>query len=128
MNEIMENVNWLAVGASAVLAFLLGWLWFSPALFGKKWAQGVGVELGDASNMPVAAMVTQAIGTFLLAWFVGVTAASGKLSTLILALVAFAVLAYSGGMFAKKSSYAIMTETSFWVAMVAIMVITHAVL
>jgi hypothetical protein len=34
----MENLNWLAVGAGTIGAFLLGMIWFSPLMFGKGWA------------------------------------------------------------------------------------------
>ena len=76
MQEITANVNWLAVVVGAVLSFLLGWLWYSPALFWEKWAEGVGVELGAANAMPVGAMVAQVVAIFLLAWIFGVTAAN----------------------------------------------------
>lgn len=33
----MENINWMAVAAAALANFLLGGLWYSPALFGKRW-------------------------------------------------------------------------------------------
>lgn len=33
----MSTMNWLAVFASALSTFLLGGLWYSPALFGKAW-------------------------------------------------------------------------------------------
>ena len=35
MSEITTNVNWVAVVVGAVLAYLLGWLWYSPKLFGS---------------------------------------------------------------------------------------------
>ncbi len=35
MAEITENDNWIAVVVGAVVSFLLGWLWYSPKLFGK---------------------------------------------------------------------------------------------
>ncbi len=73
MMEITANVNWLAVVVGAVAAFLLGWLWYSPKLFGVKWAQGVGVSLDKADGPPAAALLVQGLGTFLLAWVVGVT-------------------------------------------------------
>ena len=92
MTEITANVNWLAVIVGWVLAFLLGWLWYSPKLFGTKWAEGVGVELGSADKMPAAAWVTQALGLFLLACIVGVTAASNALLTFILIVAAIVVL------------------------------------
>ena len=80
MQEITANVNWLAVIIGAVLSFLLGWLWYSPLLFGRKWAEGVGVPLGSASQMPVGAMVAQIVGIFLLAWLFGVTAGNNVTS------------------------------------------------
>lgn len=33
----ISNINWLAVTAAALLNFILGGLWYSPALFGKAW-------------------------------------------------------------------------------------------
>jgi hypothetical protein len=41
----MEQVNFLAVLVAAVSAFLLGGLWYSPALFGKTWEREAGVSL-----------------------------------------------------------------------------------
>ena len=122
MEEITANVNWIAVIAGFVLSFLLGWLWYSPKLFGTKWAEGVGVDLGAASGMPVAAMVTQAIATFLLAWLVGITAGNNHLATIILVIVAIAVFLYSAGKFAGKSNYAIHTESGFVIVMGVIMI------
>ncbi len=40
----MEQVNFLAVLVAAVSAFLLGGLWYSPALFGKIWEREAGVS------------------------------------------------------------------------------------
>lgn len=123
MNELTNGVSWLAIGVGAIASFLLGWLWYSPKLFGTKWAQGVGVELGSAASMPVGAMVSQLGGLFLMSWFVGVTAVSNALLTVILATVAFTVLAYSGGMFAKKSGYARAVEAGYWIAALVVMII-----
>ena len=30
-------VNWLAISVAAISAFVLGGIWYSPALFGKAW-------------------------------------------------------------------------------------------
>ncbi len=128
MEEITANVNWIAVIAGFVLSFLLGWLWYSPKLFGTKWAEGVGVELGGAGGMPVAAMVTQAIATFLLAWLVGITAASDHLLTIILVIVAIAVFIYSGSKFANHSNYAANTQSGFIIVMGVIMIACQGIL
>lgn len=128
MGEITAGVNWLAVIVGAVLSFLAGWLWYSPKLFGPKWAEGVGVEMGTASEMPVAAMLMQVIGLLLMSWFVGVTAANNALLTVILATLAFTVLGYSGGLFTKKSSYARNVDAGYWILALVVMVIVQGVL
>lgn len=128
MSELTSGISWLAVGAGAVASFLLGWVWYLPNVFGTKWAHGVGVQLGSAASLPVGALVSQLIGLFLLSWLVGVTAVANALSTLILATAAFTVLAYSGGMFARKSGAARAIEAGYWIASLVVMVICQAVI
>jgi Protein of unknown function (DUF1761) len=128
MGELTTGVSWLAIIAGAIVSFLLGWLWYSPKLFGVKWAQGVGVEMGSASSMPVGAMVSQAIGLFLMSWFVGVTAVSSALYTVILATLAFTALAYSGGMFNKKSDYVRNVDAGYWIASLVVMIILEGLI
>ena len=111
-----------------MVAFALGWLWYSPKLFGKKWAQGVRITLDDDGTPPVAAMVSQMIATLLLAWVVGVTAANDALLTIILVTLTIVALIVSGGLFAQKSGYAIATEAGYIVVMVVIMIVCQAVL
>ena len=128
MEEITANVNWMAVFVGAVLAYGLGWLWYSPMGFGKKWAEGVGTELAGTWGMPAGALVGQAIGTFLLAWVVGVTAANNALMTFVLIIVTFAILVFCSGLFAKNSLYANCTNAGFIVAMAVVMFVAQAVL
>jgi len=127
MAELTTGVSWLAVIVGAVLAFVLGWLWYSPMLFGKKWAQGTGVEMGSASEMPVGAMAAQMIGLFMMSWFVGVTAVSSALFTVILATLAFTVLGYSGGMFGRKSTYARNVDAGYWIVALVVMIVCQGV-
>ena len=127
MSELANGVNWLAVIAGAVAAFVMGWLWYSPKVFGTKWAEGLGVELGSASEMPVGAMVTNIIGLLLMSWFVGVTAANNALLTVILATVAFTLLGYSGGMFGKQTAYVRNVNAGYWLAALVVMIICQAI-
>ena len=127
MGELTNDVSWLAVAVGAVVSFLVGWLWYSPKLFGPKWAEGVGVKLGVAGDMPVGALATNFIGLLLMSWFVGVTAASNALLTVILATLAFTVLAYSGGMFVNKSSYARNVEAGYWIVSLVIMIVCQGI-
>ena len=121
MDALLTDVNWLAVGLSGAVSFLVGWLWYSPKMFGVGWAEGVGVTLGGADRMPVAAMVSQLAGTLLMAWVIGVTAPlSMALTVLVVAMVLCLLVA--AGHFVQKSRYAIATEAGFIVVMAVIMI------
>ncbi|MCC6292738.1 MAG: DUF1761 domain-containing protein [Bryobacterales bacterium] len=39
-----SKLNWLAVGAAALATFLLGGIWYSPALFGRAWQRETGLS------------------------------------------------------------------------------------
>jgi hypothetical protein len=103
MIELTENVNWAAVGIGAVIAYLLGWLWYSPKLFATKWMAGNGLKMEDMTGPPIAAMMVQAVGTFMLAWIVGITAAQNALLTVILIVLTIVVLMVSGGLYIQKN-------------------------
>jgi hypothetical protein len=32
-----QNLSWLSIIISSVSAFILGWIWYSPILFSKRW-------------------------------------------------------------------------------------------
>lgn len=128
MGEITTNVNWTATILGAVIAFGLGWPWYSEKLFGKKWAEGVRLSFDDKSAPPAMAMITQAVATFLLAWVVGVTAANDALLTIILITLTIVALVIAGGLFASKSGYAVATEAGYILVMVVIMIVCQAVL
>ena len=128
MGEITTGVSWLAVFVGAVFSFVLGYFWYSPTLFGVKWAEGSGVKLNTADRMPIGAMISQGIGLLLMSWFVGVTANSNALYTVILATVAFTVLVYSGNSFSGKSSYARNTDAGYWISCLVIMIICQGVI
>ena len=127
MGELTTGVSWLGVIVGAVVSFLAGWLWYSPKLYGQKWAEGVGVQMGTAGEMPVAAMVTQFVGLLAMSWFVGVTAVSNALLTVILATAAFTILAYSGGLFTRKSSYSRNVDAGYWIVCLVVMIISQGI-
>jgi len=130
MNTLFANINWVAVGVSFILSFGLGYFWYSPKWFGKKWAEGVGIKFDpECQDGPmIAAMVTQLIGTFLLALLVGVHNANQTHSTMLLTLLTIAFLMAGGGLFSQKSAYAIRTEVGFLFTMVVIMVLCQSFL
>ena len=126
--EAFSNISWMAVLVGAVLSFLAGWLWFSPALFGKKWAEGSRVELGSADEMPIFAMIAQFIALLLISTMVGLAIASGETIIAIIAILGIAVFSMSNGAFVKKTNYAIMVDGSYAVVAGLIMIIVQSIL
>lgn len=73
----MENVsiNFVAVVAAALSMFLIGGLWYSPALFGKAWLRAIGkdesfLSTGNKGVIFGGAFVLSLIMAFNLAGFV----------------------------------------------------------
>lgn len=70
------EVNWLAVVAAAVSAFLLGGLWYSPVLFGKPWQRlnGLSDEALAGRSLGIVfggAFVLSLVAAFVFAMFLG---------------------------------------------------------
>lgn len=127
MNELIEGVSWIGVIVGFVVSFLLGWLWYSPKLFGTQWAKGVGISLEGECAVPVFAMTTQALCTFGLAWLFGITASKNALLTIILILVTIILFIVSNGKFARKSNTAVAIEAGYLVVMGVVMVICQGI-
>ena len=124
--DIFANVSWLGVIVGAVLAFLVGWAWYSPMLFGKQWAAGNNVDLGSVTSMDMTAMVTQGLGLLVIAWFVGL--AEGSLGTIAIAAIGFALISFSGAVFARKGNTVAMIDGGYLIVAVAVMTIVQMVL
>tara|TARA_R110002073_G_scaffold191042_3_gene349738 strand:+ start:203 stop:589 length:387 start_codon:yes stop_codon:yes gene_type:complete len=128
MGELTAGVNWLAVSIGTFLSFGLGAMWFSPVMFGVRWAAGVGIENSKDAKQPVAALLLQLIGTFLLAWLVGITAARDGLPLAIMMVLTVSVFLGASGFFDDNGRYAAITEGVFPLAMGVIMVLCHVIL
>ncbi len=73
-----SNVNWLAVAVAALLTFLLGWLWYSPLLFGPAWQRLAGLDDAQLQRNLArtfgGALLCALIGSTNLAFFLGANA------------------------------------------------------
>ncbi|NOU93691.1 DUF1761 family protein [Paenibacillus sp. LMG 31456] len=65
------QINYLAVLASTVAAMFIGFLWYSPVLFGHAWAKQRGMKMEEISGggpmTYVLTAVTALVGAFVLA-------------------------------------------------------------
>lgn len=82
MDNAMAQINYLAVVAAAVSAFLLGGLWYSPVLFGKRWMDLTGITAERAAQASQAkvfgvAFLWSLLGAFVFAMFLGPAPAFG---------------------------------------------------
>lgn len=126
MIELTQDINWIAVATGTVLAFVAGWVWYSPLLFGDRRADGLDVNM--ANKVPIVPMGLQVIGLFLLSWFVGVTAAGEALLTLILGALAFLLLGFSGETFAGHPPAVRLINAGYWVLALVVMILVNAVI
>lgn len=72
----MPEINWLAVLAATVAAFVLGGLWYSPVLFGKKWQALAGLsdaqlQAGNQAVIFGGSFVLALIASAMFAMFLG---------------------------------------------------------
>ncbi|MGE0179553.1 MAG: DUF1761 domain-containing protein [Sphingomonas sp.] len=72
----MPEVNYIAVALAALSAFLLGGLWYSPALFANQWMRLTGQDEDTlkSGNMAVifgAAFLLNLLAAYVLAMFLG---------------------------------------------------------
>lgn len=76
-----SQVNWLAVGAAALLTFLLGGVWYSPLLFGRAWQRLAGLDDAQVRSRLLrtfgGAAVCALVAATNLAFFLGPSATPG---------------------------------------------------
>jgi hypothetical protein len=126
MTELTFDMNWAGVLAGAVLAFFIGWIWYSSFLFGPRWAAATGVE--HTSKPEVFPLVLQGLGLFLMSWFVGIMAREGLLLATILVTLATVVICYAGDTFAKLDSDVKLIHGGHWLTVVVVMIGMQALL
>lgn len=94
--DYVSELNWLAVLAGTVAAFVVGAVWYSQAVFGKQWMKGAGLTEKETKNADmvtpmVGGVVTTLISTIGLAVLFDVLALEGVLNGALLgAMVAVA--------------------------------------
>jgi|SRR3989344_717707 len=80
----MYSINFIAVLVSAIINMALGFLWYSPALFGKKWMTSIGKTPEELEAMKqkmgktyFITFITSIVTTYILAFVINLTNTSG---------------------------------------------------
>ncbi len=82
IQNAFQSLNWLAIIVAAVSAFILGGLWYSPLMLGKRWMKETGITEESTKNTNMIKLFTLAfilslIASFFLAMFIGAKAGAG---------------------------------------------------
>ncbi|MBI4970996.1 MAG: DUF1761 domain-containing protein [Candidatus Omnitrophica bacterium] len=93
MSNPFEDINFAAIFFAALVGFALGWLWYSPFLFGKIWCEEAKVKEEDMKKKNKTILLASTFGltliaAFILSSFVEIAGASGALSGGIIGLLA----------------------------------------
>lgn len=82
-DRTMVELNYVAIIVAALANMAIGWLWYSPLLFGKAWIKMVGFSKKDVRKMKkragpamVGGLITSFIVAYILAHFIAVMGAS----------------------------------------------------
>ncbi len=71
------DINWLAIVAAVVVNMVVGFVWYSPALFAKQWSKLTGHkmdEMGDGTQGYVITTIGAFVQTYILLHFVAFAA------------------------------------------------------
>jgi hypothetical protein len=112
----MAHVNIWSILVSAIVAYAVGALWYSPALFGKEWMRLKGISADDITEESKRGMwklyVTQLVVTivmFCVLGFIisatGAQSAGNGLFLAFLAWVGFSVMPATGDMLWNKAPF-----------------------
>lgn len=124
-------INWVAVIAAAVAAFAAGMVWYSPAMFGKKWMKMMGITEKEMAKQKdkmmgvmVKSLILAAISALVLAHLLIALNITTLFSAVQLAfwiwLGFYATSTYMGVLYEKKNvDWWIITSGHYLVATIA---------
>jgi hypothetical protein len=122
------QINWLSVLVSAIAAFAVGGLWYSPVLFGKAWQTLIKVtneELKNASMVMIfgTTFILNIIGAAVLDMFIGpmATIGFGLLAGLIISVIWIGSSLAINYLYARKPFKLFLIDAGYYVTFYAIM-------
>ena len=129
--EYFVQINWLATLVSAVIAYMVGGIWFHPKVFGGSWLRALDKQQDELGN-PGFAMGIGALTTIVTAvaisWLVNATGTDTPGDAIILALVSgtgiYLVTAASDYLYCNWPNKVQVTQGSYRLVSFVIMAVT----
>lgn len=124
MEVFISQIEWVPVLVSTIIAFMLGWLWYSPVLFMKSWLKGLPepVKWQAPMWMPMSA---QFGATLFYAIIVNRLQSAGDFVFVVFITLTFMGFIKANGMYAGKTKTSISIEVLYFPAMLLVMILTN---
>ena len=132
----MENVNWLSMVIATIIPSIVGFIWYSKALFGRAWMDSIGMteEKRQSANMPLIMGISLVL-SFMLSFFLlnfnnspadqdsvlFDTFQHGAWHGAFVGLIIIAPVMVSNGLFEQKGWKNILINLGYWVVTLALM-------
>lgn len=89
----LQNLNYIAIAIATMASYVLGFVWYHWAVFGKTWANALGLTKKEADNTEglggafAISLVSGATKTTLISLLISATGISGLLDGLLIAAI-----------------------------------------
>ncbi len=120
------DVNWVVVIISAFVSFVVGSVWYSETMFGKKWRKGLGSPAVAGRHMGMLLFV-EAISCIVMSWVL-VLVLGQSLALGILTAVAIAMAVKSNDLFSGKTHYTTAVETGYILIKAVVVIVAYQIL
>jgi hypothetical protein len=128
LSSAFLQINWLSVVVSALAAFAVGGLWYSPVLFSKSWKalNNFTDEHSNGANMLLifgSTFILNVIGAFVLDMFIGkeATLFTGLFAGLLVSLAWITTSFGINYLFTRTPFKLFLIDTGYYVTFFAIM-------
>jgi len=136
---MQADINFFAVIVGAVMNMIVGFVWYSPQVFGKQWMKAIGKKQKDFENMKGEANKAYALSfvgalvmSFVLAhvvYYVGSTNfIEGFIIGFLMWLGFVAPISFNSCLFEKKPQGLVLINTGYYLAALIVMSIVISVM
>lgn len=112
-----ESLSFAIICSSALVAYLAGWLWYSPRIWGPVLANGDTAQ----RKIPWLSMGVQGLAILSLAGLIALIVQRQSYATLLIVLAGFMFVQCISGVFNQKNRQAIVMEAGYSLLMFLLM-------
>ena len=90
LGTLLTNVSWVGVLVATIAGLVIGFVWYAPQVFGRRWAAGAGIELPSGTPAPgilAGTVVLALITAYVLAVLAKATAVANIADGLVLGIL-----------------------------------------